>query len=289
MRLDPRQIAAHPGIIPALRRQSEALIAVYDEQARLASVFGSQQGWLLALAALAVYFRKQQQNHGKPVGLTVTEFREFVGHHRITSKNTAEAFLKQMLHYGFSVRVASSDRRTQPLAPAEQTVAAIAQWVAIHLATLDTLDGGGRVGRVSGDMTLLRRLLPAITDRLLASTAIREPTPTYAIFTWLNQGGLLMERLFCELQDPDPDGRIMTGVVSIPQLASWLKLSRSHLHRKLREAEEAGSLGWSGVRGQSVLWVSDTFLGEIVAYQANKLAIFDDALNDALNEAPAPL
>ncbi|MDQ2102743.1 hypothetical protein [Azospirillum isscasi] len=279
MSLAPLRIATHPDIIPALRRQSEALLTVYDEQARLASIFASQQGWLLAMAALAVYFRKQRQNEGKTVGITVKEFREFVELHKITSRNTAETFLKQMLHYGFSVPVASQDRRARPAAPAEQTIAAITRWIDIHLSTLDALDGGNRVGAISGDTTLLGRLQPAITDRLLINTAIREPTPAFAIFTWLNQGGLLMEQLFCGLQETLPDGRIMTNIVSIRLLASLLKLSRSHLHRKLQEAEATGSLGWSGARGQSPMWISDSFLGEMVAYQANKLAIFDATLS----------
>ena len=83
--------------------------------------------------------------------------------------------------------------------------------------------------------------------------------------------------------DPEETGeRVPTGVLSIADMASWLKLSRTHLTRKLREAEAMGSLGWQGRRGQSRMWVSREFRAEHAMAQAVKLAIIDDAFEGLL-------
>jgi AraC-like DNA-binding protein len=66
-------------------------------------------------------------------------------------------------------------------------------------------------------------------------------------------------------------------VTSVSGLAQRLNLSRTQLGRKFAEAEAMGSLGWSGPRGKSQLWVSADFQREYHAAQAVKLAIIDAA------------
>ena len=126
----------------------------------------------------------------------------------------------------------------------------------------------------------LARLQPPIADALLTSRPIREPARTFSLFTWLNNGGVVMEWLISGIEEQDAGApRVPTGIVSIAALADWLKLSRTHLARKLREAEEMGSIGWEGKRGRSVMWVSDGFRREYARAQAVKLAIIDDAFD----------
>ncbi len=62
-------------------------------------------------------------------------------------------------------------------------------------------------------------------------------------------------------------------------LAQRLKLSRTHLSRKLRAAEALGSIGWQGQRGHSAMWVSPGFYREYAMAQAVKLAIIDAAFS----------
>ena len=71
--------------------------------------------------------------------------------------------------------------------------------------------------------------------------------------------------------------RIPTSVISVSEFAHWLKLSRTHLARKLHDAEALGSIGWVGQRGHSVMWVSRAFFDEYMAVQAAKLAVVDEA------------
>ena len=129
---------------------------------------------------------------------------------------------------------------------------------------------------------------PRIADGLLSTFEVREPARTFSLFTWLNSGGVVMEWLFAGIE-PDAAGaeRIPTGVLSIAEFAAFLKLSRTHLDRKLHEAERLGSIGWTGRRGQSVMWVSKAFLEEYLNAQAVKLAIFDQAFDACLATASA--
>jgi hypothetical protein len=60
-------------------------------------------------------------------------------------------------------------------------------------------------------------------------------------------------------------------------MAVRLGLSRTHLARKLKEAEELGSIGWDGRRGHSIMWVSKGFRMEYAGAQAIKLSIIDHA------------
>ena len=126
--------------------------------------------------------------------------------------------------------------------------------------------------------TCLARVQPLVADGLLSSSPVREPKQTFSLFTWLNNGGVVMDWLISGI-DPDHAGldQIPTGVVSIGDFANWLKLSRTHLARKLRDAENLGSVGWLGQRGHSVMWVSNSFYQEYMSAQAVKLAIIDAA------------
>ena len=86
-----------------------------------------------------------------------------------------------------------------------------------------------------------------------------------------------MDRLIVGCLGASSDGRILTDVTSVSTLAQRLKLSRTQLGRKFAEAEAMGSLGWSGARGKSRLWVSEDFRRQYLSAQAVKLAIIDAA------------
>lgn len=111
---------------------------------RIASVFATQQRWLMAHAALAQYFRSVASDGG--TGLVAERFLKIVERHGIASRNTGAAFLKQMLYYDV-VRLVVDDggRRYRPLEPAPAVLTSLFSWHALHLATLDRLDAGNRV------------------------------------------------------------------------------------------------------------------------------------------------
>jgi hypothetical protein len=270
-------ILAHPALEPCVRGQAQSLLQVQEASPRIASLFATQQRWLMAHAALAQYFRNEAM--APDTGLLAERFLELVARHDIASRNTASAFLKEMLKYDIARYVAGSEgKRHRPFEPAPAVLMALFHWHALHLATLDGLDGGARATRFHARPALLGAIQPLIADGLIGSGHVRKPGRTFSLFTWVDEGGIVMDRLIVGCQ-PGAEGlaRIPTDVTSVSGLALRLNLSRTQLGRKFAEAEAMGSLGWSGLRGKSPLWVSAAFRREYHAAQAVKLAIIDAA------------
>ena len=281
MAFSANEIAGHPALHRVVRSQAKALLAAYKSSPRLSSVFATQQRWLMAHVGLALYFRQG--------ALTTARFLQLVEQHAVASRNTADAFIKEMLQYNYVEPLPdNTDRRSNPLRPTAQTLQTLAAWAMVHLTTLDGLDGGSRLEAFASRPDALARLEPPIADGLLTSGPVRVPEKTFSLFTWLNNGGVVMEWLISGVEPGLADqDRIPTGVVSVGEFANLLKLSRTHLGRKLREAEDLGSVGWLGQRGHSVMWVSRDFYREYMDAQAVKLAIIDQAFEESLAGAAA--
>jgi AraC-like DNA-binding protein len=277
MAMTADDILAQPAFGACVRVQAQALLLLHQASPRTASPFATQQRWLMAQAALAKYFRNEAAEPG--TGVLAERFLDLVTSHDLASRNTAAAFLQEMFKYGIVRHVAESEgRRYRPFEPSPMTLAALLHWLAVHLATLDGLDGGARSTVLSGQPALLGAIQPLIADGLLASSAVRKPDKTFSLFTWINDGGIVMDRLIAGCHDNAAGiSRIPTDVMSISALSQRLNLSRSQLSRKFNAAEAMGSLGWSGTRGKSALWVSNGFWREYHVAQAVKLSIIDAA------------
>ena len=282
MAMTADDILNHPALEFQVRGQAKALLQINDASPRLASLFGTRQRWLMAHAALSQYFRDvAAAGNAADAGLLTGRLLDLVARHQVASRNTTTAFLKEMLKYGIVRQVAASEgRRHRPIEPAPTTLAALFLWHQVHLTTLDGLDGGARVAALRAEPEQLRRIQPLIADGLLGTASVRQPEPTFALFAWVDEGGIVMDRLIvgCEHGEVSHD-RITTDVTSISGLALRLKLSRTQLSRKIAEAETMGSLGWVGTRGKSRVWVSTGFRYEYHKAQALKLAIIDAAFD----------
>jgi AraC-like DNA-binding protein len=276
MAMTAAEIASHPALERCVRDQAETLLSMQQTSPRIASVFATQQRWLMAHAALAKFFRNEAAQPGR--GLLAEHFLDDVVRHDIASRNSASAFLKEMLKYEIVAFVASGAGRGRPLAPAPAVLMALFQWHSLHLSTLDGLDGGARVARFHAQPSLLSSVQPLIADGLIGSAEVRAPERTFSLFTWINEGGIVMDRLMAGCGEVSRDGaRVLTDVTSISALAGRLRLSRTQLSRKFSQAETMGSLGWSGMRRRSALWLSADFRREYHVAQAVKLAIIDTA------------
>lgn len=277
MAMTADDILAHPALAACMRSQAQRLLLIHQASPRTASPFATQQRWLMAQAGLAAIFRNSARQSGS--GVLATHLVDLVARHEIASRNTAVAFVHEMLKYGILRHVAGSEgRRRRPIEPSPTTLAVLSHWLAAHLVTLDSLDRGTRSAALREQPAMLGAIQPLIADGLLASRAVREPDGTFSLFTWINDGGIVMDRLIAGCwQDATALARIPTDVMSVSALARRLNLSRSQLSRKIAAAETMGSLGWSAARGKSPLWVSVEFWREYHAAQAVKLAIIDAA------------
>ena len=81
------EILAHPALESCVRNQAQSLLQVQEASPRIASLFATQQRWLMAHAALAQYFRNEAMAAG--AGLLAERFLELVARHDIASRNTA--------------------------------------------------------------------------------------------------------------------------------------------------------------------------------------------------------
>jgi hypothetical protein len=170
-----RAIASHPALLLVLKMQSQALFQAYQQNPRVSSTFATQQRWLLAHIGLSLHFERADG----AVGMTTAQFLERVRQHRVASRNTADAFIKEMQKYGIIVQLpGGDDRRIRPMEPGAAAIDALHAWTAAHLRTLDSLDGGGRAERFLSEPAALARLQPRIADGLLRTKAIREPVQT---------------------------------------------------------------------------------------------------------------
>lgn len=277
MSLTVEDLLAHSDFHETIRDQSRALLRVNEESPRLAAVFGTQQRWLLGHLAMGIYFSEVARGNPEPVVL-MARFLEQVKTLGISSVNTADAFMKEMLVYGVAQAGQTSDRRNRPVLPAPQTIAATRRWVLIHLSSLDRLDGGHRLDAFEANENMMAYLHPEISTRSMISPHLRSPPKTWSLFTWLNNGGIVMDWLMVGVDPVDPSvRRVPTQLRSVPELAESFRLSRTHLNRKLREAELIGSIGWEGNRGRSTMWITQEFLREYHTTQAHKLSIIDAA------------
>ena len=278
MALSADDILGNRAVEPCVRRLAQALLLIHDVSPRLASLFGTRQRWLMAHAAVAQYFRDVAAS-GSGAGLSMGRLLDLVERYEVASRNTAAAFLNEMLKYDIVRHVAASEgKRHRTFEPAPTTLAALFQWHLLHLGTLDGLDGGARSATLNAAPEALQRLQPLIADGLLGDNTVRKPEPTFALFAWVDEGGIVMDRLIvgCEEGATGPD-RVTTDATSVSGLAQRLRLSRTQLGRKLAVAEAMGSLGWVGARGKSRMWVSQGFRREYHKAQAVKLAIIDAA------------
>lgn len=270
--LTANDIRAHPRVFTILRRQAAAFLTLREGSPRASAAFGTQQRYLLAQLALSMAFR----DGGGAVILS--RYLDAVVARGISSRNTAYDFIQEMKKYGMVDQAAAIDRRARPLRVGDEPKRMIAMWLALHLGTLDALDGGGRLALYEAGPALLATVHPLIVDRVFASQEATRPKGTFSHFTWMNDGGLVMDKMIATIDDFDPrDRRIVTGIASLDDLAGAVNVTKMHLSRKMAEAEREGSVGWTGRRGASPLWLSPAFLDEYLSYQADKLARIDDA------------
>ncbi len=85
-------ILAHPALAPCVRGQAQSLLQMEEASPRIASLFATQQRWLLSNAAVAKYFRNEANDPG--AALLAERFLELVEHHKLASRNTASRALK---------------------------------------------------------------------------------------------------------------------------------------------------------------------------------------------------
>jgi hypothetical protein len=276
MTFEARDLRANQKFLSAILQCAHQLIAIYLENPRIASIFAAQQRWLLAHAGFALHYGYPDE---PGTGLYAARYVDLVLKHRIASRNTAVAFLQEMLAYRFlAVAPERSDRRTRLLEPTAMAEAYFTRWLHTHLFILDSLDGGARLDQLASNPDAIAIMQPLIARQIINSDAIRNPGPTFNLFNWVNSGGVVMDYLISHIKTVDEDAdRIAIGPISMRDIHQQFMISNAHLKRLLKQAAGMGSVGWTGLPGKSSFWLSRGFVVEYWNYQAEKFAVIDSA------------
>ncbi len=260
------------------------MLAIYRESPRIASIFAAQQRWLMAQLGFALYFGYPDDPKG---GLYSGRFISFAIEKKIASRNTAAAFMQEMLAYRFLRPVESpSDKRTRLLEPTETALEHFHKWLAAHLMILDNLDGDHRLDAAMKDPMVFARMQPLIAKGIIDSDAVRDPGTTYNLFNWANSGGLVMDLLMTRITSFDMSmEHVAIGRLSLKEIRDQFMISNTHLKRLLSQAAEMGSIGWSEASFKGETWLSKKFVREYWGYQAAKFAVIDAAAASVLGPA----
>ncbi len=285
---DIARLMGHPDFARAAGHLAQGFSVLKDLEPRISSLFGAQQRWLLCHLAVAKCFERPL-----PAAPSVSRLDLINAglRHRLASRNTIVAFISEALQYGIiEVVEGASSSRNFRVGLTPKALYLLTGWYLLHLGALDILDGGDRAMRFGAASEAgLRAMAPVVAEGLLNSPAIADPAPAYALFAWMDEGGNLMDRLIAGI-DPaaDPGAeRVATNVSSISALSDSLAVSRTHAGRMIAEAEAQGSLGWSGRRGRSSIWLSGAFRDAYARAQAAKLVIVGRAWQALDRVAPA--
>ncbi|WP_428429594.1 hypothetical protein [Pararhizobium sp.] len=279
MPLAANDLVCNPVFFAAMQTYARQMTALFAENPRLNSIFASQQRWLMAQLGLSLHYRRDPNDPSK--GLYVGRFVATAVDYGIASRNTASAFVQEMLAYRFA-RPADNppDRRRRPLEPTDVAVQSVVKWLYAHLTILDMLDGGNRAVTLAENPALFARLQPAIAQGILENHAVRNPGETFNLFTWANSGGLVMDCFIGLIDTFDPGApKAIVGAVSSADICQRYLISKTHLKRLMAKAAEMGSLGHETIAGANMLWLSQQFVREYWAYQAEKFAIIDAAFH----------
>ena len=284
------ELVLNSGFFAAMRENARRMMAMFAENPRMNSIFASQQRWLMAQLGLSLHYGRDP--HGLDKGLYTGRFVAMAVEHGIASRNTASAFIQEMLAYRF-VRHSDHppDQRMRPLEPTEVAVQSVVKWLYAHLAILDMLDGGERAVALATEPALFARLQPAIARAILENHRLRNPGKTFDLFTWANSGGVVMDCFIAMIGTYDPEAaKIPIGPVSPAEISRRYRISKTHLKRLTTRAAELGSLGFEPgktMSGRPTLWLSQDFVREYRTYQAEKFAIIDAAFHR--ETAPVPV
>jgi len=279
MPLAANDLVSNLAFFTAMQASARQMTALFSENPRLSSIFASQQRWLMAQLGLSLHYGRDPRDPAK--GLYSGRFISAAVDHRIASRNTAAAFIQEMLVYRF-VRYSENppDHRMRPLEPTDVAVQSVVKWLYAHLAILDTLTGGERAAALAENPALFAKLQPVIAQGILENHQVRNPGETFNLFTWANSGGLVMDCFISMIEAFDPQApRVLAGPVSSAEICQRYMISKTHLKRLVNKAAEMGSLGFETVSGTNTLWLSHGFVKEYWTYQAEKFAIIDAAFH----------
>ncbi|CAN7359754.1 hypothetical protein LJR235_002038 [Pararhizobium sp. LjRoot235] len=275
--------ASNPALFAVLQQGARHMIELYDRLPRIGRLVAAQQKWLLTQAAYALHL---QRNPTDPLsGITASRLLDIIVEFGAASRNTATAFLAELLAYKLIRDVPGSpSKRSRPLEPTEISHEAMMLWFRGQMRSLDLLDGGERVTRLEANPDIFRRAQPIAAKRLIADRAWREPPLSISCFVWSEYGGLILDDFISRIVNVVPEeGYHWVEDLRFAELSNHYSLSRTHIRRLFARAEAFGSLGWRDrSNNRNKVWVAASFVDDYKRWQSIKFCALDWAFSKAV-------
>ncbi|WP_438747975.1 hypothetical protein [Pararhizobium sp. O133] len=276
-------LVANPEFLSVLQQGARHMIELYDRFPRTARLVSAQQKWLLTQAAYALHLERDPAD---PLsGITASRLLDSITDFGAASRNTATAFLSELLAYKLIRDVpGSTSKRSRPLEPTEASHEAMGLWFRGQMRSLDLLDQGNRVETLEANSEIFRRAQPIAAKRLIADRAWREPPLSISCFVWTEYGGLILDDFVARLINLIPeDGYHRIEGLRFSELSTHYSLSRTHVRRLFGRAEAQGSIEIKDGKGtRKTILAAASFIRDYQRWQAVKFSALDRAYRQAV-------
>jgi len=261
-----REIRAHPAFRAAMRHSLERSIAVHRG--------GTLLGWLLGDRARAIfgnmvtYLDATYDPADRRSGLTATRIKELAAELGLSSPNRAAAMLALMQVSGFVAHAPGpSDMRVRRLVPTEKLRAVQRERAAGQLEALAMMEPKARQALAQlGDPEFERGLALQFAGFFLSGFRLLKHAPELTLFADRSTGMVLLYHMLLQGWDA-PEQPID---LSIADLSRRYGVSRAHIIRLLREAEEAGLM----TRNGNSLTTTETCRDAAANFNATMMLLF---------------
>jgi len=272
-------LAAKPGLAGAVRGLACDMMRLHARHPRASRLVSTQQKWLLSQSIYALHFERDPAD---PLsGITATRLLAVIEGQGTVSRNTATAFLAELVAYRLLCDMPGNpDRRSRPLEPARQTDDMMDEWFLAHLRCLNALGIAEDPSAIEDSGRLVQLAQPRAVQRLLATPHWRTPPESVGLFVFTQAGALVLDDLIARITSPEPqDGRYNLLDVRPSAFSKEYRVSSTHMRRVFARAEKLGLIGWSEPGRKGGFWLCERFFDDYLCWQAIKLEAFAEALD----------
>lgn len=270
-----------PDFCEGLASCARDLLKTHVELSRECRYIADLQRWLLSHITTALHF-EQDIDPSAPV-LTPSFLFKVLRDTKIASRNTVTSFIKEMTHYGFLERIATSDKRNNAVRPTALSLHLIWLYLDIHLRALDAIDKRQRSVLLREHPEILAHMHSRFARKIIAQEAWYEPPRSIANFAGSNSGSSVLHELasFVPANLPEAGTPIWTAAASSTALAKRYGLSKSQAARLFASAKREGFIGWAREGDREACWVSPELVRDYRSWQALKLSTIARAFWEA--------
>lgn len=241
-------LRAQPGFAAAMRASAAGLVKLY-QGSHLLNWLMDDRGRLL-FGYFALYLHATRDPAEPSSGLNPTRMRMLACDLGICSPGRALAMLSLMRFGGYlTPDTEVVDRRQRRLVATEKLIALFRERWRLHFAAMAPLfpDGAAMVAAID-DPAFIRGVIVAMVERFREGFRVTSHAKAMGLFGERNAGILICSYLIAsgEADDTVPPSRPVP--ISIAALARRFAVSRPHVLKLIRAAEEQGLIARSGDR-----------------------------------------